>query len=196
MFVLLSWLMLTASARAHKVNVFAWVEGGTVYTESKFSGGKVVKGGRIAVLDADGTELLEGTTDDEGAFSFKVPKIADLTVVLEAGTGHRNTWTVTASELESGDAGSTEAVAAIPAKSAQKSSGEETLSIVSGLSSRDVEEIVARQLDEKLRPLNRMMAESRDRGPDLSDIIGGIGYILGLVGLGAYIRFRRERGKS
>jgi nickel transport protein len=77
-----------------------------------------------------------------------------------------------------------------------KPSGETAVSNVPGLSALEVEEIVARQLDEKLRPLNRMMAEFRDRGPTVSDIIGGFGYILGLVGLGAYIRFRKERGKS
>ena len=193
--VLLCWLMLTASALAHKVNVFAWAEGDTVFTESKFSGGKVVKGGKIMVLDADGNLLLEGTTDDSGAFSFKAPKIADLTVVLEAGTGHKNTWTVRASELEGGAAGPTEEVAAESEQRAPAPSGTEAMSTAAGLSSKEVEEIVARQLEEKLRPLNRMMAESRDRGPTLSDIIGGLGYILGLVGLGTYIRFRRERGK-
>jgi len=196
MLVLLCWLFLIGSAFAHKVNVFAWVEGNTVFTESKFSGGKVVKGGRIEVLDADGTLLLEGATDDSGAFSFKTPRIADLTVVLEAGTGHRNTWTITAVELKGGDAGSTEAVAAIPAESVPESTGKEAYFVASGLSPGEVEEIVARQLEEKLRPLNRMMAESRDRGPALSDIIGGIGYILGLVGLGAYMRFRRGGGRS
>jgi nickel transport protein len=193
---LLCWLMLSSSALAHKVNVFAWVEGDTVYTESKFSGGKMVKGGRITVLDADGTLLLEGVTDDEGAFSFKAPKISDLTIVMEAGTGHKNSWKITAAELGGGAAGPTEDIGAVSEESMPKPSGETAVSNVPGLSALEVEEIVARQLDEKLRPLNRMMAEFRDRGPTVSDIIGGFGYILGLVGLGAYIRFRKERGKS
>ena len=192
---LLFWLMFNASALAHNVIVFAWVEGNTVFTESKFSAGKMVKGGRIEVLDVDGALLLEGITDDSGLFSFNTPKIADLTIVLEAGTGHKNTWTVKAAELEGGVAGPTEDIPSVSEESTQKPPGEDVLSVAPGPTSREVEEIVARQLDEKLRPLNRMMAESRSRGPTLSDIIGGIGYILGLVGLGAYIRFRKERGK-
>jgi nickel transport protein len=195
MLVLLCWSLLTPSAWAHKVNVFAWVEGDTVYTESKFSGGKMVKDGKISVLDADGTLLLEGATDDSGAFSFKVPKVADLTIVMEAGTGHRNSWKIFAAELEGGDAGAVGDAEAMSGEKVAKSAGEEIPSIASDLSAREVEEIVARQLEEKLRPLNRMMAESRDRGPTLSDIVGGVGYILGLVGLGAYVRFRKERGK-
>jgi nickel transport protein len=185
---LLCWLLITASAHAHKVNVFAWAEGDTVYTESKFSGGKVVKGGKISVLDADGAVLLEGATDNEGAFSFKAPKIADLTIVMDAGTGHRNSWKITAAEL-GGDA------PAMSGAGAPAPSGGVTPPVAPGLSAREVEEIVARQLEEKLRPLNRMMAESRDRGATLPDIVGGVGYILGLIGLGAYIRYRKGRGK-
>ncbi len=37
-----------------------------------------------------------------------------------------------------------------------------------------------------------MFAESRDKAPTLHDILGGIGYILGLLGLAAYIHFRRK----
>jgi hypothetical protein len=33
-------LVLTTSAHAHRVSVFAWVEGDTVFVQSKFSGGR------------------------------------------------------------------------------------------------------------------------------------------------------------
>ena len=35
------------SASAHRVNVFAWVDGDTIHVESKFSGGKKVKTGKV-----------------------------------------------------------------------------------------------------------------------------------------------------
>jgi nickel transport protein len=89
-----------ASVDAHRVNVFAWVEGDTVYVESKFSGGKRVNAGKITVSDAEGTELLTGLTDENGVFSFKVPKKTDLKIVLEAGTGHKGEWTVAAGEIQ------------------------------------------------------------------------------------------------
>ena len=41
-----------------------------------------------------------------------------------------------------------------------------------------------------------MLAASQEKGPSMSEIIGGIGYILGLVGLGAYVRYRKERRPS
>ncbi len=85
-------------AQAHKVIIFAWAEGGKVFTESKFSGGKVVKGGRVAVYGPDGTLLLDGRTDDNGEFSFVPPVIADLKIVLTAGMGYQNSWSLTAAE--------------------------------------------------------------------------------------------------
>ena len=102
---ILSWVagllwIGAASVDAHRVNVFAWVEGDTIHVESKFSSGKHVKAGKITVSDAEGTELLTGLTDENGAFSFKVPKKTELKIILEAGTGHRGEWTVAASEIQ------------------------------------------------------------------------------------------------
>ena len=88
------------TADAHRVVVFAWVEGDTVYVESKFSGGKRVNAGKITVTDPQGKALLTGTTDENGKFSFKIPAKSDLKIVLLAGEGHRGEWTVTADELE------------------------------------------------------------------------------------------------
>jgi hypothetical protein len=88
------------AADAHRVNLFAWVEGDTVYVESKFSGGKTVKAGKIIVTDPQGTELLKGKTDENGKFSFKVPKKTDLKIVLIAGVAHRAEWTIPLAEIE------------------------------------------------------------------------------------------------
>ena len=89
----------TASVNAHRVNLFARVEGDRIYVESKFSGGKHVNAARIIVTDDRGTELLSGTTDEKGEFSFKVPQKSDLKIILLAGTGHRAEWTIAASEI-------------------------------------------------------------------------------------------------
>ena len=97
--VCLSWIR-TESVEAHRVNLFAWIEGDTVYVESKFSGGKPVNAGKIIVSNSEGTELLSGTTDENGKFSFKIPRKSELKIVLEAGTGHQAQWTIEADEIE------------------------------------------------------------------------------------------------
>jgi len=98
--IMCAWCFRIEPANAHGVSVFAWVEGDTVFVESKFSGGKRVNAGKITVTDPQGTELLTGTTDENGEFSFKVPKKTELKIVLLAGTGHRAEWTITAGEIE------------------------------------------------------------------------------------------------
>ena len=88
------------AVEAHRVVLFAWVENDTVYVESKFSGGKKVKAGKIIVTDPRGSELVKGTTNEEGEFSFKIPKKTDLKIVLLAGAAHRAEWTISAAEFE------------------------------------------------------------------------------------------------
>jgi nickel transport protein len=87
-------------AHAHRVNLFAWVEGDTVYVESKFSGGRRVNRGKISVTDSQGTEFLTGVTNEKGEFSFRVPKKTELKIVLLAGTGHRAEWIIPAGEIK------------------------------------------------------------------------------------------------
>lgn len=102
---LFSLLLGLDHAEAHRVNLFAWVEGDTIYVESTFSGGRKVKAGKIIVTDPQGKELVKGTPDGQGKFSFKVPKRTDLKIVLIAGQGHRAEWIIPVSEIEMPAAG-------------------------------------------------------------------------------------------
>jgi hypothetical protein len=65
-------------AFAHGVTIFAWVDGDIIRTISKFSGGKRVKNSDVKVFDTEGNQLLEGKTDENGEFSFTIPKKTDL----------------------------------------------------------------------------------------------------------------------
>ncbi len=168
-------------ALAHKVMIFAWVEGDTVFTESKFSGGKKAINAQVEVFDKDGKKLLEGKTDNKGEFSFKMPKVTDLRIVLNAAMGHKAEWTVPESEIR-------EAGAILERKSARASGP-----IPVGLSKEEVKKIIEDSLDKKLRPIVRMMSESRNTKPSLTEIIGGIGYIFGLMGVALYFK---NRGKK
>jgi nickel transport protein len=95
-------LLFCGTAMAHKVNLFAYVEGGMVYTESYFPDGTPVEGGKVLVYDSQDKLLLEGVTDKAGLFNFAVPKIDDLTIVIEATMGHKNSFKLKKSEVEAG----------------------------------------------------------------------------------------------
>jgi nickel transport protein len=95
-------LLGSTAAMAHKVNLFAYVEGGKIYTESYFPDGSPVKGGKVLVYDSQDKLLLEGKTDKAGLFSFDVPKVDDLTIVIEATMGHKNSFKLKKAEVEAG----------------------------------------------------------------------------------------------
>ncbi len=92
----------SGTALAHKVNLFAYAEGGKIYTESYFPDGRPVEGGKVLVYDSKDMLLLEGVTDKEGLFNFDVPKVDDLNIVIEATMGHKNSFKLKKSEVEAG----------------------------------------------------------------------------------------------
>ncbi len=235
----------TAPASAHRVTVFAWVEGGVVRTQSQFSRTSKVHNGSIEVFDAaSGERLLTGTTDDQGEFSFPVPEAArergsDLRVALKAGEGHAGEWIVPASEymsqaapVQSGPAKATKSAGtANPANTGETSNtlGQNMIAQLGGshpamapdrtadtglaggsaspgraadLPSQStdaqaleqvVEQAVDRALERRLAPVTRMLAAQVQAGPSLSEIVGGLGWLVGLAGIGAWLAARKKK---
>jgi len=180
-------LLCPGFAFAHRVNVFAWVEGDTVYTESKFSGGKRVNGGEVLVYDLQGKELLAGKTNGQGEFSFKIPRKTAMKIVLQAGMGHRGEWTIPLSEIDPQKSASEPSVSTEEPKRAAK-----TETVTPSVDLDQMRHALEQSLDRRLSPVLKWLAESQVRGPTFRDILGGIGYILGLLGLAAYLHFRRK----
>jgi nickel transport protein len=87
------------SAQAHKVNIFAYVEGGNIYTESYFPDGKPVESGTIEVFDSQKQKVASGLTDKDGKCVFPVPKKDDLTIFINASMGHKNSYLLKKSEI-------------------------------------------------------------------------------------------------
>ncbi len=48
-----------------------------------------------------------------------------------------------------------------------------------------------RVLDRKLAPISRALAELQEQKVRPTDVLGGLGYIIGLVGVAAYVKARR-----
>ena len=206
-FYLVFWCgLLSAPAWAHKVTIFAWVDGDVVHTQSKFSGGKAVKNSEVVVYDEQGAILLRGKTDESGAFSFEIPKKTALKVALEASMGHFAEWIIPLNEIVGGDtdmpgedAGIQEAGDADPHNERIMVSGNEETSrrvetLDTGLSKEEIQEIIDASLDRKLTPLILELAEAKAQGPGIKEVLAGIGYIFGLVGVALYFSNRRKKG--
>ena len=185
--------ILAVPINAHNVNIFAWVDGDRVYTESKFSGGRKAKNATVEVYDNQGNKLLEGKTDENGAFAFTIPQKTSLKVVLIAGMGHRGEWTLPLDEIAPGMSQQPALDMRAEIESPQVSESPQPMKPLSGPSAEEIQSVVEKVLDQKLRPLIKLMVESRKQGPSVSDIFGGIGYIAGLVGVAVYFNSRKKK---
>ena len=164
-------------ASAHRVNIFAFVDGDAVQVECGFNRSQKVKQGTVEVFDATtGARLLQGTTDDNGVFRF--PVTAEL---REAG--HDLNIRIIAGEVPA-------TPASLVAGQAAPSAAAPVAAVSGGATPAEIERIVDAALDAKLSPIKRMLAEQTEAGPNLRDIIGGIGWIFGLIGVAAYFRRR------
>ncbi len=184
---------LAAPVRGHKIVLFAWVEGDRVHVESKFSGGRKPVSAPITIYDLDGHKLLEGTTDSNGAFVFKAPAKIAMKIVLSAGMGHQAEWQVKAAEFEHSGASTTIRPSAPPAPDLPevKTAPE----VGAPLTASQIETLIENVMERKLRPIITMLVNQHDRGPRIADVLGGLGYIFGLVGLAAYMRYRKTEAK-
>lgn len=233
---------------AHRLNVFAWLEGNQVVVDCNFGRTHPASNAKVRILDSDtGKILLEGRAGKNGAFSFPVPKVIQdghgIAIEVDAGQGHFNEWKLDASELYSAaslEAGFDQAAIVAAREQAQKHGGqteitnstqtgrqEETDTTAGNLgafqipsarqtgdpaSTADqqtaatpeprplpatavphdamrgmIEEAVASQI----RPVHQAIARQGNE-PGIVEIIGGLGWIVGIVGIYLYFRSRRD----
>ncbi|MCU0584816.1 MAG: hypothetical protein MUC46_01940 [Desulfobacterales bacterium] len=59
-----------------------------------------------------------------------------------------------------------------------------------------IDKALEKALDKKLAPIMRTLAEMQEQKIRLTDVLGGLGYIFGLVGVAAYCNSRRKRGAA
>jgi len=186
-FLTLLVVMTGFASFAHKVNIFAYVEGDTVYTESYFPDGTKVKDGVVQVYDSQGNKLLEGKTDENGQFNFEPPRKDDLKIVLVASMGHKNSYTLSTDELPD----------IIVAEKPQKAEPKESkVKEVAPVDLDQIKRIIDTSLDEKLKPIMRQLTKAQQKGVSFTEVIGGIGYIFGIMGIILYFASKKRGGKK
>ncbi len=194
-FMILHFTLLTAAA--HKVSIYAYAEDGKVFAEGYFVDGSKAKNSLIEVFDVkSGKKLLEVKTDGNGEASFKIPKIVPLKLVITASMGHKNDYTVSEDEVrEAMGEQMSEVRGQKPEKIAQTDTDKEQEIVEKAeISSKEVERIVERVVEKKLQPIKNILLQIQESSskPGISEILGGIGYILGLMGIVMYFKSRRR----
>jgi len=176
--LLLILLLLPLQADAHKIHVFAWVSGNTVTVESGLSGNHPLVNGVVTVKNAKTADLIiQGTGDEKGIFTFEIPETVkrnanDMLITVSGGEGHQSDWLIPATEY-------------LAETMTNKLPAQQTLG------NEELEDLLRKILAEELAPLKRTLAKSQDQKPGFRDIMGGIGYLLGLAGLVAWLKNKK-----
>jgi len=195
-------LLCPASAFAHKLYVFAQVDGTTIQGRAYFPGDVPAQKSTVIARDASGRELGRTMTDDAGKFTFTVREHVDYHLAAETPDGHGGQYVVHAAELPDSlpadvpttDRGSHVATnyplsgpesqatdhAGVPAASAGKESDPAAVGA----------QLI--ELRKQIQELRQQIFDSDER-LRFRDILGGIGFILGLAGVAFYMKARQRR---
>lgn len=181
--ILFAGIVMTAlcvSAHAHRLNLFATASNGVIAGNAYFSDGKPAKGLAVQAVAPDGTLLGQTNTNDEGRFEYKPLSLGGaVTLKTVSGDGHAAEFTVSAAELSGA-----------PVAPERLTTAETTAGAAVGGIERIVDEAVSRQV----RPLREQL-DAFEHEVRIRDVIGGIGYIVGAVGLVALLKSRRGHGR-
>lgn len=219
-FTLFAFVLLAGSeAVAHRVNLFAWLEGDNVIVKCGFNRSLPVKGGKVSVVDSiSGKQLATGLTNDEGVYVFRVPDVVrqghGLRISVNAGEGHASEFEMNASEfyeaaaLEAGfekasldaarlnqdtqQAGTTQNhAAAVPTARAADSGKSSTLPAQIQHDPDELRQVLDKTLQKHLAPIHAALGTGAGIGA--GDIMAGLGWIIGIVGIACYVRSRRRK---
>ena len=192
---LLLLLSLPVSVQAHRITVFAWVEGNTVYGEASFSSNRNAVNVPVSVCNAESKhELLSLRTSNTGKFSFQITENMqenhlDLLLVVNTGEGHRGEWLLPANEYLAG-------ADTLP-QTPQKNVSSKPLPsppLSSSLPAQDsrIRQLIDQELEKKLAPLRKQIAALKNPEPQLRDVLAGLGCIMGLAGIIAWLQSRKK----
>lgn len=190
--LLLVFLPLTP-ASAHKLRAFAYAEGATINGSVFFAINAPAQGAHICVIDPIGVIVAETISDAQGRFRVVAHQRVDHRIVVDAGDGHHSEYTVAAAELPmSLPAPATgSAVSAIPAGPGQS----DVANALSKTSEEALEAIIERAVARQIGPIREQLVSYEDK-VRWRDVLGGLGYILGITGLALWLRSGREKRPS
>jgi len=184
--ILLVVLVFPAMALAHRVSVFAYQEGNKITVEGFFSDGTPTKHAKVEAFDKNGKKLFSGQTNAKGILSFKAPRMDTLKIVLRASMGHRAETVFHLKNATSGTAAASpkEEKSVMPAPGASAA--------VSGITESQLKTIVHEEVARAIQPVMRTLARQEAKKISFADIIGGIGWIMGLMGIWMMMKARKR----
>ena len=173
-------------SRAHNVNLFAYKEAGSVHTEAYFTDGTACRNSKITAYDAEGSIVAEGYTDGEGYYTFPHSGTGDLRIVLRADIGHGNEILLRTGETGTGHRSS----------KMERTEGDNRDSKTDFNKDAYIDEaVLERIIEAKIAPIRDSVRtiQKRLERPTLGEIIGGLGWIVGIAGAYMWGASRRKK---
>lgn len=202
-----AWALFPASAAAHKIHVFAWAEGTVVKGQVYAQGGEPIRQAKVTLLDPAGATLGQTTTDDEGEFTFQARSRCDHNVVVDVGAGHGAEYTLPADELPEalparGDSGSAKGPpedepdrGLSPLENKHVATAPEAQAPPATPSAESPTGEAIADLTRQVVALRKQLDAHQQR-TRWQDVLGAVGYILGVMGLAFYFLGVRRKEKE
>ena len=193
-------LCSSTAANAHRLNVFAYSQAHEILCRDKFPGRQTRTRRRRSRLNRGRGGLLTAKTEQDGKVCMALPdgfELAPLTVIVNAGEGHQNQWKLRKEDFSLG-ADSNTAVSTVKLEILNKEAETNTASPkIYSQEELDAALKTAREQTEMqvISPLRKQLAEAQQPKITWRDIVGGLGWCLGLGGLFAWISTRRQKNK-
>ncbi|UKV16469.1 hypothetical protein L6172_09270 [Thalassospiraceae bacterium SW-3-3] len=203
--VLIGTLFTCVSAHAHSLHVFAMGNGDVIDGYAYFGGGARPHDAEIHLLDDTGHIIFAGKTDDQGEFKLRVSHQQDYVIEANSGDGHIASFTINGDELSdqlpSGGEGINVDVSQIDTTSSFQSgktpSPSTTIAVdhsnaMISLSRDELDSLIDAAVSRHIRPLREQMVAYEDK-VRFSDLLGGIGVIVGIFGAFAWFQAGKSR---
>lgn len=167
----------SGDAMAHKMKVFAAVEGDEIVGYAYFSPGGRMQKGQITATTPDNRPLAALALDGEGNFRFPITELSDIVITVSGGDGHQAQTLIRAENLPGGSPS--------PAPSPNRSeTAPNTPMITNAANDGDaLARIIERAVERQVRPLREQLDAYQEK-IWMHDILGGLGIIAGIAGLG------------
>jgi nickel transport protein len=180
------------AAQAHGLGVFARADGAVIEGMVYYPGMAPARAAHVTVLDPNGVVLAETVTDDQGRFTFQAVRRVDHHIVADLKDGHRAEFSVPAAQLPPSLPGVSPQTPSPPESlSAGANEGVEAAAVAAQADPAALEAIVDAAVARHVGPLREQIAAYEDK-IRWHDVLGGIGYIVGLSGLACYFLARRR----
>ncbi len=193
-------LALQISALAHRMDLYVYVDGAVIYGETRYVPSGAPNAGHVRLRTPDGALLAEFPLESDGSFQYQTPVRGDLNIQVDTPDAHRATFVLSEAELPEAlprwddDAKAVDTVEGIGISDVAASDQSGTLEAsLPEHASQDLLSTLEQSID---RAVMRQSAVLRNEIARIEhrirfrDILGGIGYIAGIVGLLAYLKFK------